>query len=143
MKNKILATSLIILILIILIFLINISMDKKINEIEHSVTATINGPNDITILIKKVFLSKPSFIVIQDLDRETRELNSIWAVSDLLPAGKHENISIPLNHEPSQVLFAVLYEDDGDGIFNDKLDMPILNGDGNNVMTQFNLPNTQ
>ena len=149
MNNKIWTLIIIILILVGVAFLINQLMKnsntpkEEVSEFGNSISVKLQNPNSVAILVEKATLAKPGFIVIQDKDRETRELNSIWAISDLLPAGEHKNVSIVMDFEPGQELFAVLYEDDGNGEFDDKLDMPVLDEAGNQVVSRFFISDTQ
>ena len=121
----------IILILVGIVFLINQFLKnstpiEEVSEFENSISIKLQNPNSVAILVQRVSLAKPGFIVIQDVDEETQELNSIWGVSDLLPAGEHKNVSIVMDFEPSQEFFGILYEDDGNGEFNAELDSMIV-----------------
>jgi hypothetical protein len=75
-------------------------------------------------------LMMPSFIVIQK--NFGGELGEIIGSSALLAGGYTENIDVPLTMSTvrGETYFAVLYQDDGDGVFAKGVDIPLYDATG-------------
>lgn len=76
-----------------------------------------------------------SFVVIKKPDSSGE--SELMAVSDLLNAGKNENIEIFLKTTVSGVVLdAYLFKDDGDGLFNEKSDLNVIDPRNGSILTQ-------
>jgi hypothetical protein len=105
------------------------SAANQIMETENSLNeASANRQIDITdqspgktIMVSSVTLLRPGFVAISTVGHGLSDTNI--GISTLLSAGVHKNISIPLTENVKGVqLNASLWEDNGDGVFNDKTD---------------------
>jgi hypothetical protein len=101
---------------------------NSIMETEKSLQVATGGgllsvgvqPPGNTVIISSVTVSEPGFIVIETTGSRVDE---IIGASSLLPIGTQKNLPIKLNRNVIGVkLNGSLWKDDGDGIFNDKLD---------------------
>lgn len=83
-----------------------------------------------TVLVDFASLTQSGFLVIQNYNN--REMGEIIGVSPLLVAGLTEQIEIPLTitTKTDQTFYAVLYYDNGDGVFGEGLDLPVLDASG-------------
>lgn len=94
---------------------------------------------DSFVNINFATLTKAGFVVIQE--NGDGKPGEIIGNSRMLSAGTTENIMIsvvrPTVHGES--LFAVIYEDSGDGIFSPGLDVPFKDDDGDIIFDQFNI----
>lgn len=79
------------------------------------------------ILITKVQLSKPGFVVIHKDDGG--QPGDIVAVGELLPAGESEDITLTVNEglKIGEEYIAMLHGDDGNGVYDDpNTDGPLI-----------------
>ncbi len=83
-----------------------------------------------SVLVDFVFLTAPSFVVIQRND--SGEPGEIIGVSPLLHEGHMELIDVPLisQTEAEETYFAVLYRDDGDSLWREGYDVPVFDASG-------------
>jgi hypothetical protein len=92
--------------------------------------------NSVNISI--VNLTKPGYIVIHEADNQG-EFGRIIGNSFIIPAGESENIFVGLIR-PSvsgEFLYAIIYEDSGDGFFTPELDVPFKDEAGNVIFMRF------
>jgi hypothetical protein len=83
-----------------------------------------------TVVIDYVSLLTSGYVVIQT--EVEGEFGEIIGVSPVLPDGLSEQVVVPLSiaTKSDQTLFAVLYFDNGDGVFEKELDLPIYDATG-------------
>lgn len=87
------------------------------------------------VVITYVNYTKNSFMVIKKPGTYGEE--EFMGVSKLLPAGKNENFDIALNSKVAgTALTAYLFEDDGDGFFNESSDSKAIDPRNNFILTQ-------
>lgn len=89
------------------------------------------------IIAKRVILPSPGFLVVHnDL---LGQAGRVIGQSDYFNAGYHSQVVASLNKDSlvGQSLIAVLYEDNGDKIFNPEEDVPFKNKDGHLVAVAF------
>lgn len=158
MKQKIVFIIFLTIILGVLIGFLTIKKPQKKNDLRNSTISTsrlttdnnalvipAQNPGD-KVMISQVILKKNGFVVVRQLDGG--RLSQIIEMSQVLSAGNHKNIMIPLDKEEikNKELIVMLYDDyANDGIFND-LDMPSLTENGtmiaNFVRTGMPLPSS-
>ncbi len=87
------------------------------------------APGD-TVVVDFASLEQAGYLVIQAYTEEGP--GEILGTSPLLAAGMIEQVQIVLNltTEPDQTFFAVLYRDDGDGLFSLEADMMVYDQSG-------------
>lgn len=90
-----------------------------------------------TTIINLVELNKNGYVVIHE-DNQGR-FGQIIGGTKLLPKGKSINITANLTRQTvdGEVLYAVMHEDSGDGIFSPNLDGPVLDEEGNAMFMRF------
>jgi len=87
------------------------------------------------IIIAYTDWSKNSFLVIKKPDSSGK--SEFIAVSSLLKIGRNENFEIPLGKIVSGVMLdAYLFEDNGDGVFNESSDSQAIDPRNNYILTQ-------
>lgn len=97
--------------------------------------------NDYQLVIPSVTLAQPGFVVLHTADADgNMVVLPFLAHSELLPAGKSENVSITISNDSGvavgDTLFAMAHIDDGDGMYSfPASDGPVVI-DGNIVMTK-------
>ncbi len=77
-----------------------------------------------------VYLESPGFIVVHRIVRDSPD--EVLGVSELLSQGLHKDVPLNASLEAGKVYFALLYADDGDGVFNLEKDTELLFYDGPN-----------
>lgn len=90
------------------------------------------------VLVGFAALGEPGFVVIREVDDGTSR--GIVGVSGLVPAGESGNVPpIVLSREArhGETLVAVLYRDDGDGVFNPSKDLPTTDDNNEPFAMQF------
>ena len=95
-----------------------------------------------TIRVSKISLDRPGFLVIRD--DLFGQPGVVVGVSDLLPAGQSTEVSMELTVEQStsNVYYAMLYLDSGDGIFRQLDDEVITDTQGNPAVVSFTVTET-
>lgn len=91
-----------------------------------------------TAVIDSVTLKKSGFVAI--FENKNDQPGEILGVSQLLTAGKHENVTIALSRKTvsGETLFAKLYSDNGDGNFElPGPDEAVKDDKGNEIAAQF------
>lgn len=91
-----------------------------------------------TAVIDSATLKKSGFVAI--FENKNGKPGEVLGVSQLLTAGKHENITVALSRKTvsGESLFAKLYSDNGDGNFElPGPDAPVKDEAGNEIMVQF------
>lgn len=87
------------------------------------------------IIVSYVDFNKNSFVVIKKPGTYGGE--ELMGISNLLPVGKNENFEITLNSKVAgTALTAYLFEDNGDGVFNESSDSKALDPRNNLILTQ-------
>jgi len=83
-----------------------------------------------SVLLDFVSLTEPSFVVIQSYTPDGP--GEVLGVSPLLAAGNAQQLEVGLvqRMEMEQTFYAVLYRDDGDGLFSLKTDMIVYDQSG-------------
>lgn len=85
-------------------------------------------------------LSRPGFLVVhRDKDGG---IGGVMGATALLPVGRNEHVDLTLDRKASdgEALYALLYEDtDGDNIFTDGTDQPLLDSAGSKVFMMFSV----
>lgn len=78
------------------------------------------------VVVEEVRLSVPGFVVVRE--SSVGAPGDVVGVSDVLNIGTHERIKVQMDdiNEASQVFFASLYRDNGNGSFSLGEDKPIL-----------------
>lgn len=89
------------------------------------------------IVVSFAALEAKGFVVIYE--EKSGSPGAIIGQSGLLSAGDNQNISIPIlrSSQDSETLFAMLHQDDGDGIFNYAKDRPITDENEEPFMMEF------
>ena len=93
------------------------------------------APGD-TVVVDFASLEQAGYLVIQAYTEEGP--GEVLGTSPLLAAGMIEQVQITLNvtTEPDQTFFAVLYHDDGDGLFSPEADMMVYDQSGTVPLSQ-------
>lgn len=96
------------------------------------------GPGKV-IRAGEIRLSEIGFVVIYEV-RNGRIINKLGQ-SLLLPPGDYRNIQIDLDREAESgmTLSAVLYHDNGDGVFTTAVDVPVTDSKRNTIAVQFSI----
>lgn len=92
------------------------------------------------VLIDEARLSAPGFIAIHE-DRDGGPGRIIGATT-ILSSGAHENVQVPVNRdtEDGERLYAMLHEDDGDGLFLfPGPDAPMTDDSGKIIVREFSI----
>jgi hypothetical protein len=97
-------------------------MDSSIPS--KSLLVSTQEPGNV-IVVDFVSLLVPGYVVIHTED--SGEMGEIIGASAVLPDGLSEMITIqlPATTMPDQTFFAVLYFDNGDGVFDPEVDLPV------------------
>ena len=89
------------------------------------------------VVVDLVVISKKGFVVIYD-DADGKP-GSVIGNTKILPEKESRGVIAglvrPVSH--GEALFAILYEDSGDGIFSPNLDSPLRDDEGNMISMQF------
>lgn len=91
-----------------------------------------------TISVAQATLVTPGFVVVHD--EKGAKPDQIIGVSNLLPSGTVENITVDLSREitPGESIFVMLHKDDGNGTFEfPGPDSPVTTSNGTIIMRVF------
>jgi|SRR3989344_3414369 len=81
-----------------------------------------------SVLVDRVAMPSDGWVVARGIEGD--QLGQVIEISRYLAAGIHESVVVPLgDFYDGEEVIVMLYEDNGDGIFND-LDLPTLNAEG-------------
>ena len=149
MKNKGIIFFILIILVIIAGFLLFNAFLKE-NVIEQEVQKEIVTDKETTqslvvpeqaggneIFIERAVLSNAGYVVIhREKDGDPGE---IIGVSEFLPEGTRENFLMSIDEEAVEgdTLFAMIHIDDGDGVFDENLDIPLVDDKDNMVLAKF------
>lgn len=154
MRNTYLAVGIIVVILVIVAFTVVRTRLPKIGNFGTTPTPTpaveATGDKDkkdaisvskhtpaSTAVVDVVTLQKPGFVaIVENVDGQPGQ---ILGTSSLLPAGTHQNITIALARKTvsGESLFAQVYEDNGDGLFQSDKDQTVKDESGRALKAQF------
>lgn len=93
-----------------------------------------------TVFVSEVLLEKPSYIVIFRSDTQGNPGQRL-GYGGVFKAGRYPNITMMLNEETKagDTLLAVLYIDNGDGLYKENEELPVKDEKGNQVMAKFSI----
>ena len=152
MKNKsIIIFSAVIVVVIAGFFALNTFLkDTVVNEEESATVAETpeQTPEELVVptqaggdnvFVEKVSLDKDGFVAIYRT-QEDGTPGKLIGVTKLLPSGVRENFLMNIDEVVNEgdVLFAELYVDNGDGVFDAQSDNPFVK-DGEPIMVKFNI----
>lgn len=153
MKNKsIVIFTIIILILIIGFFVFNAVLKKNVIDEDFLIPTDEAVPNENVfelfvpeqaggdnVFIESAMFLDGGYVVLHTEDGGAP--GAVIGASELLPAGITENFLFDIDEEvvEGDVLFAMLHTDDGDGVFNSLLDVPVMNSAGAPIVVKFNI----
>ena len=102
---------------------------------KNAIYATEQKPGN-KLMVEFALLAAPGFVVIHE--NNTGQPGKISGVSALLAPGKTQGVLITLGRgtKNQETLFAMLHRDNGDGVFDQTSDPPILEN-GEPVMMEF------
>lgn len=94
------------------------------------------------VVVDSATLSKPGFVAIEEI--ENGQMGTVLGASELLSADTHENLTVSLSRKTKEedVLLAVIYLDNGDGVFTES-DETAKDESGNPILAQFRVSNTR
>lgn len=97
------------------------------------------GGNEI--FIESAVLQSDGYVVIHG--EENNEIGEIIGVSEFLSAGTKTNFLMGIDEEvvEDDILFAMIHIDDGDSIFDENLDIPLVDDNGDIVLVKFVIVN--
>lgn len=84
-----------------------------------------------------VLVEKKGYVIVREL--ENGRPGDIIGISALISAGESSRIVVALSKalEDSGTYAAILYEDDGNEVFDSVSDMPVTSDDGSEIMMEF------
>ncbi|HEC30825.1 MAG TPA: hypothetical protein ENI66_02320 [Candidatus Yonathbacteria bacterium] len=147
MNKKILAFSVIVVLIVVALFVINGVLKKNTEEpivIEEVTTPSIVAPDQAggpEVFIDSVILANTGFVVIH------KEVDGVASttvgVSKFLPTGTTSNFLVQLSEEAVEgdTFYAMLHIDDGDGVYDGELDVPLKLEDGGTIGDTFQILN--
>ena len=86
-------------------------------------------------MMDTVFLEKKGYIVIHEDDNGS--IGTIVGHSDLLNHGETKSVILKMNLHPGLSHSAMLHVDNGDGVFDEKQDLPLKDENGVFIMKSF------
>lgn len=152
MKNKGIIFFIAIILFIIVGFLVFNAFLKE-SVVEPVVQENITGNDNLLSLIvpeqaggKEIFIESSvlpdaGYVVVHR--EKDGKPGDIIGVSDFLSAGVKENFLMSINEEvvEGDTLFAMIHSDDGDGVFDESLDVPFVDGNGDVILVKFSIVN--
>ncbi len=164
MNKKIIYLVVGIVVVIVAFFVFNSLLNKRVVEPpteEPPVVDVISINNLIVpdqaaeteIFVEKVLLKSDEnggFVIIRREGTSTTTgttteefVGDIVGVSRYLDPGVVDNLIVSLNDnetvEVGEILVAALYADDGDGLWNEETDVPLVNGEGLPILVSFTI----
>lgn len=120
------------------------------NKPANSTTGLLVGKNaiyvgeqlpSVNVTVGLATLEKAGFIVIRESAND--KPGAIVGKSAHITSGEHKNIIVPLSRisKDGEKMFAVIYLDDGNGVFEAGKDMPAKAENGELTMMQFTIQN--
>ncbi|MFA5173109.1 MAG: hypothetical protein WC435_01750 [Candidatus Paceibacterota bacterium] len=106
------------------------------NEVSSSLLKIENQSSGVSVFLSSVSLSTPSWIVIRE-DSNGKMGNILGAL--WLPQGSFTNQTVELLREtvPGSKYYALIFSDDGDKKFDQKIDLPFKDDDGEMIVSEF------
>lgn len=151
MRNLYAIIGLIVIILVIIVFSIVRNKLPQLPKPGSTPTPTVVAENQPAVSVSKhtpartavvdsVILSKPGFAVVHE--DNNGQPGAVLGSSDLLTAGRHDNVIVPLSRKTNdgEILLVVVHDDNGDGKFDASSDQPTSNN-GQVVMKNFSVAN--
>ncbi len=117
--------------------------DTTILEGANALYVPDQSPGE-AVFVSQVVLDRSGFVAIHNTD-ENDEPGEIIAVSELLISGTHEDVVVSIEGGTSagDELYAMLHTDNGDGVFSQEDDNPLMSEEGNPILSSFEiLPET-
>lgn len=102
--------------------------------VQNSIVVKDQKPGD-EALIDDVSIAKKGYVVVHEEDNG--KAGKIIGSSELLNAGETRQVVIKMKVHPGLSHAAMLHADNGDGVFDAKLDLPIKDENGDSVMKSF------
>ncbi len=106
------------------------SNTETISQINNTLSELVVPPQTPTdaVTVDRVTMPVNGYLVARGI--EGGRLGQVIEISKYLEKGQHENVRIPLgDFYNGEELIVMIYEDEGDKIFND-IDLPAINDDG-------------
>lgn len=118
----------------------NSNSELNLSSFDSSVENIINVDNQIvdeSVRVKKAVLDQSGFIVVHK--DSSGAPGQVIGTSNLLEPGDYSGIEIDLSEkiESGDKLYAMIRQDNGDGVFNSQEDNPITNEEDNIVFVRF------
>ena len=86
-------------------------------------------------MIEMVSIEKKGFVVVHEDDGG--KVGKIVGTSSLLNAGETKEVTVMMKIHAGLSHLAMLHVDNGDGVFDEKQDLPLKNENGDYVMMSF------
>lgn len=146
MNSKNITFVVIIVAIILGLFLFNSSLKKEIIDVPvYDIESTedrivsISVPDQVSedsVFIENVYVLDDSYVSIQ---RQGSAQSAMLGVSELLHEGEKSNFRINVSEKTitGETLTAVLYVDNGDGVFDVSSDVPATDIDGDIMLVKF------
>lgn len=160
MNKKIFAFIIIVVLIVIALFAVNSALKQDAKEPktapEEVLTPSVSAPDQaggMEVFITEAVLPDGGFVVIHNIDKDVPGdvvdisgsitggvIGEVTGVSEFIPAGSAVNFLVALDEEAVEgdTLFAMLYTDNGDGVWDAQLDIP-LTVDGDVVVLAFRI----
>lgn len=93
-----------------------------------------------TVYVSEILLERPGYIVIFQADAQGKP-DKMLGYGGVFKAGRYPNITMMLKEETKEgdTLLAVLYIDNGDGLYKENEELPVKDEKGNQVMAKFSI----
>ena len=84
-----------------------------------------------------VILEKKGYVIVREM--KNGNPGDIIGISALIPAGQSSHVAVALSKalEDGSTYAAMLYEDDGNEVFDSASDVPVTSDDGSGIMMEF------
>ena len=121
-----------------------LNKDQYGQDSEDTSDIVLEGANTINVgdqepgnqvVVDLAILSKPGYVVIFEL--ANGRAGRVLGTSAFLKADAHTDITITMITQEGKSYIAMLYADNGDGVFNVNADVPLKDDQGANVTMEF------
>jgi len=117
-----------------------VDVDSEVKTVNEEKVIVVDAQKAGTVMtIKEITMEKDGFAVVYD--NNNGKLGNIIGNSRYLPKGKTLNVLFGLTR-PSvrgEMLYIVIHEDSGDGIFSPTIDIPARDAEKNIIMDQLSI----
>lgn len=122
--------------------------NKEASEGRQQIASLLAGPNAVyaasqppadSVVISQVVLERTGFVVIRE--EANGGPSQIVGASDLVHEGETTNVQVALPRETQEgeIFYAMLYEDNGNGIFDSTEDLALKDGQSKNISMKFQI----